>query len=100
MRRFVFALVLALTAAGLAGCHKKNVQNPLANVGSKQPDKVLYDRAMDLMKHARWDQARLVLQTLINTYPDSEFIARAKLSVADSWYHEGGSTALAQAENE
>jgi outer membrane protein assembly factor BamD len=40
------------------------------------------------------------LQTLINTYPDSEFIARAKLAVADSWYDEGGSTAIAQAEIE
>jgi outer membrane protein assembly factor BamD len=42
----------------------------------------------------------MTLQTLINTYPDSEFIARAKLSVADSWYAEGGSTAMQQAEIE
>jgi outer membrane protein assembly factor BamD len=55
---------------------------------------------MGLMAKNRWDQARLVLQTLINTYPDSEYIARAKLAVGDSWYAEGGSTALAQAENE
>jgi outer membrane protein assembly factor BamD len=40
----------------------------------------------------------MTLQTLINTYPDSEFIARAKLAVADSWYAEGGTTALQQAE--
>jgi len=72
--------------------------NPLANVGSKQPDKVLFDRAMDAMKHNRFDVARMTLQTLINTYPDSEFIARAKLAVADSWYAEGGTTALQQAE--
>jgi outer membrane protein assembly factor BamD len=44
--------------------------------------------------------ARLTLQTLINTYPDSEFIARAKLAVGDSWYAEGGTAALAQAEQE
>jgi outer membrane protein assembly factor BamD len=44
--------------------------------------------------------ARMTLQTLINTYPDSEFIARAKLGVADSWYAEGGTTALQQAEIE
>jgi outer membrane protein assembly factor BamD len=74
--------------------------NPLANVGSKQPDKVLFDRAMDAMKHNRFDVARMTLQTLINTYPDSEFIARAKLAVADSWYDEGGSTAMQQAEIE
>ena len=37
---------------------------------------------------------------MINTYPDSEFIARAKLAVGDSWYAEGGTAALAQAEQE
>ena len=100
MRRFFLCIVLALAVLGFAGCHKKKVVNPLANVGSKQPDKVLFDRAMDLMKKNKWDQARLVLQTLINTYPDSEYIARAKLAVGDSWYAEGTSTALTQAENE
>ena len=99
-RRIAVFFVLALLVIGLAGCHNKRVTNPLANVGSKQPDKVLYDRAMDQMKHNRYDQARLILQTLINTYPDSEFLARAKLTVGDSWYAEGGSAALAQAENE
>ena len=76
------------------------MSNPIANVDSKQPDKVLFDRAMDAMKHNRFDVARLSLQTLINTYPDSEFVARAKLAVADSWYAEGGSASLAQAEIE
>ena len=90
------ALVLLLTAA----CTNKKVNNPLANVGSKQPDKVLFDRAMDAMKHNRFDVARMTLQTLINTYPDSEYIARAKLAVGDSWYAEGGTTSLTQAELE
>ena len=81
-------------------CTNKKAANPLANVGSKQPDKVLFDRAMDAMKHNRFDVARMTLQTLINTYPDSEFIARAKLAVADSWYAEGGTTAMQQAEIE
>ncbi len=93
---FGLGLLLAITSA----CTNKKVQNPLANVGSKQPDKVLFDRAMDALKHNRFDVARMTLQTLINTYPDSEFIARAKLAVADSWYDEGGATALTQAEIE
>jgi outer membrane protein assembly factor BamD len=88
--------LLALTAA----CTNKKSVNPLANVGSKQPDKVLFDKAMEAMRHNRFDVARLTLQTLINTYPDSEFIARAKLAVGDSWYAEGGTAALAQAEQE
>jgi outer membrane protein assembly factor BamD len=101
-RNCKYGLVIAavLTLALLVGCTNKKVGNPLSNVGSKQPDKVLYDRAMDAMKHNRFDVARMTLQTLINTYPDSEYIARAKLSVADSWYAEGGSTALQQAEIE
>ncbi len=99
-RRILAFLGLTLLVVTLAGCHNKKVSNPLANVGSKQPDKVLFDRAMEQMKHNHMDQARIILQTLINTYPDSEYIARAKLAVGDSWYAEGGSAALAQAENE
>jgi outer membrane protein assembly factor BamD len=82
------------------GCSNKKVQNPIANVNSKQPDKVLFDRAEDAMKHNKYDVARLSLQTLINTYPDSEYVARAKLAIGDSWYAEGGSAAMAQAESE
>jgi outer membrane protein assembly factor BamD len=78
----------------------KKTQNPIANVDSKQPDKVLFDRAMDAMKHNKYDVARLSLQTLINTYPDSEYVARAKLAIGDSWYQEGGTAAMAQAESE
>ena len=93
-------IIVLLSSLAFVGCTNKKVSNPIANVDSKQPDKVLFDRAMDAMKHNRFDVARLTLQTLINTYPDSEYIARAKLAVADSWYAEGGSAAMAQAENE
>ena len=100
MRRNSFVLFLGLLLTLTVACTNKKSANPLANVGSKQPDKVLFDRAMDAMKHNRFDVSRMTLQTLINTYPDSEFIARAKLAVADSWYAEGGSTAMQQAEIE
>ncbi len=82
---------------------KKNVDlsaNPLGNVESKQPDKELYDKAMVALKKGRYDIARLDLQTLMNTYPDSEFQMRAKLAVGDTWYKEGGTAAMAQAEQE
>jgi outer membrane protein assembly factor BamD len=99
-RRISLMVVLAILLALTAACTNKKSVNPLAGVGSKQPDKVLFDKAMDAMKHNRFDVARLTLQTLINTYPDSEYIARAKLAVGDSWYAEGGTAALAQAEQE
>jgi outer membrane protein assembly factor BamD len=100
MFRRVLLSALMAGAIVFAGCSNKKVVNPIANVNSKQPDKVLYDRAMDAMKHNKFDVARLSLQTLINTYPDSEYVARAKLAVGDSWYAEGGSAAMAQAESE
>ncbi|HEU5458686.1 MAG TPA: outer membrane protein assembly factor BamD [Terracidiphilus sp.] len=83
--------------------HKKNEDlsaNPLANVHSDQPDKVLFDKAMVDLKKGHYDVARLTLQTLLNTYPDSEYVMRAKLAVGDTWFKEGGSAALAQAEAE
>jgi outer membrane protein assembly factor BamD len=93
-------IVLAATLAATTACTNKKVNNPLAKIDSKQPDKVLFDRGMEEMKHNHFDVARLDMQALINTYPESEYIARAKLALADSWYAEGGSTAMAQAEQE
>jgi outer membrane protein assembly factor BamD len=100
MFRRVFLISLMASTTVFFACSNKKVSNPIANVNSKQPDKVLYDRALDAMKHNKFDVARLSLQTLINTYPDSEYVARAKLAIGDSWYAEGGSAAMAQAESE
>jgi outer membrane protein assembly factor BamD len=103
------AAVAALMLAGVqaqAETKKKKKKdqdlsaNPLANVKSKQPDKELFDKAMIAMKKGRFDVARLDLQTMLNTYPDSEYRMRAKLAVGDSWFKEGGSAALTQAEAE
>ncbi|HVJ08286.1 MAG TPA: outer membrane protein assembly factor BamD [Acidisarcina sp.] len=79
---------------------KINRSNPLADVKSKQPDKELFDKAMVAMKKGRYDVCRLDLQTLLNTYPESEYQMRAKLAVGDSWLKEGGTAALTQAESE
>ena len=74
--------------------------NPIEAQDAKLPDKALYDKAMDAVKRGRYDVARLDLQTLLNTYPDSQYMMRAKLGVADSWFKEGGTAALTQAEQE
>lgn len=99
-RRIALIAVVGLGLAVTVGCSNKKAVNPLSKVSSVQPDKVLFDKAMEAMKRNRFDVARMTLQTLINTYPDSEFIARAKLAVGDSWYAEGGTASLAQAEQE
>jgi outer membrane protein assembly factor BamD len=73
---------------------------PVVGTDAKLPDKQLYDKAVEATKHGHFDVARLDLQTLLNTYPDSQFQMRAKLAIADSWYKEGGTAALTQAESE
>jgi outer membrane protein assembly factor BamD len=84
---------------------KKSLKNEhkvetLAGVDSKLPDKQLFDKAIVAMNKGHYDVARLDLQTMLNTYPESQYQMRAKLAVADSWYKEGGSAALTQAESE
>ena len=80
------------------GCRHK-YENPITK-DTQQPDKVLFDRAINEIENSRYERARLTLQTLMNTYDTSEYLAKAKLAVADSWYREGGAHGLAQAEAE
>jgi outer membrane protein assembly factor BamD len=89
------ALIASIAGAGCFGKKTASVKQPAANAAA--PDDVLYNRALDDIKHGRFDIARLSLQTLINTYPDSEYLANAKLAIADSYYKEGGTTGLTQA---
>jgi outer membrane protein assembly factor BamD len=79
---------------------RKEKKMPSMSADAKLPDKQLYDKAVDATKRGHFDVARLDLQTLLNTYPDSQFQMRAKLAIADSWYKEGGTAALTQAESE
>lgn len=92
------AVVLCLVVLASCGFRKK-YENPITK-DTLQPDKVLYDKAIRDLEKNRFEVARLTLQTLINTYDTSEFLAKAKLAIADSWFREGGSHGLAQAEAE
>ncbi len=84
-----------LTSCGF----RKKYENPIAK-DTQQPDKLLYDKAINDIEKGRFDVARLTLQTLISTYDSSEFLAKAKLALADSWFREGGASGLANAEAE
>ena len=76
---------------------KKKLDKSTSADNNAQPDKILYDRAVEDVKHGRQEVGRLNMQTLINTYPDSEYLAKAKLAIADSYYKEGGTSNLALA---
>jgi outer membrane protein assembly factor BamD len=78
---------------------KKKVDKSTAATNTVEPDKQLYDKAVEDIKHGRHETGRLALQTLINTYPDSEYLAKAKLAIADSYFKEGGTANTTQAIN-
>src|SRR5271170_4823701 len=96
-----YLLIAIAGAVLLTSCSfkAKKYADPITK-DTKQPDKVLFDRAVNDIEHGRYEIARITLNTLINTYDQSEFLAKAKLAVADSWFREGGTAGLAQAEAE
>ena len=95
------AAVVAAVAVLLGGCglRRKKYDNPITK-DTQQPDKVLFDKAINDIEHSRFEIARLLLQNLINTYDTSEYLAKAKLAIADAWFREGGAHGRAQAEAE
>jgi outer membrane protein assembly factor BamD len=95
------AATIAFAAILNVGCgfKRKKYDNPITK-DTQQPDKVLFDKAVHDIEHGHYETARLTLNTLINTYDTSEYLAKAKLAIADSWYREAGPHGLAQAEAE
>ena len=97
--RLVAAAVTALLATSACGFKRKKYENPITK-DTQQPDKILFDKSVHDIEKGRYELARLTLNTLINTYDTSEYLAKAKLAIADSWYREGGTHGMAQAEAE
>lgn len=105
LRRFLaLSLLIAGSSLFLPGCgliHRNRTSDLATSINpGDQPDKILYEKATNEIARGRYDVGRLTLQTLINTYPDSEFLAKAKLAIADSYYNEGGVSGLTQADAE
>ena len=95
------AAAVTAVAVLLGGCglRRHKYDNPITK-DTQQPDKVLFDKAINDIEHSRFEIARLLLQNLINTYDTSEYLAKAKLAIADAWFREGGAHGRAQAEAE
>jgi len=96
---FVIAACASAVTLQAGLFHHKKYETPITK-DTLQPDKILFDKAINNIEHGNYEAARLTLNTLINTYDTSEYLAKAKLAIADSWYREGGAHGLAQAEAE
>src|SRR2546421_10404101 len=97
--RNLILLAAVLSLLNTSCFRKKKYENPITK-DTLQPDKVLFDKAVADIERSRFEVARLTLNTMMNTYDTSEYMAKAKLAIADSWYREGGTHGLAQAEAE
>ena len=60
-------------------------------------DRVLFEEATKEVRKGHFDTGRLLFANIINTYPDSAFLALAKLAIADSFFLEGTTSSLIQA---
>ncbi len=98
-KRLGITALAAIVFVGGCGFHRKKYENPITKE-TEQPDKVLFDKAIKDIEKGRYEVARLTLNTLINTYDSSEFLAKAKLAIADSWMRQSGPEGMAQAEAE
>lgn len=73
-----FGLIAALLC-GLTSC----AAWPTSKVSSKPHDKVLFERAMSAMRQKQFIVANLTLQTLVNTYPESNYARKARVVLQD-----------------
>ena len=96
MKHRSIVIIVAVSILALTGCGPKDkVKNENAPVEGR--DRELYDQASKKAQKGRYDEARLLYNVVITTYPDSAFLPLAKLAIADTFYLEGGTSNLQQA---
>jgi outer membrane protein assembly factor BamD len=86
-----FAMLLMVWGCGQKGASLQKSVVP--------PDKTLFETGEEYLKKSQFIKARLAFQTLISTYPDSDMSADAYFAWGDSFYNEGGTENLLQAED-
>ena len=79
------------------GCGQKSAKLQKSVV---PPDRTLFETGSEYLKKSQYIKARLAFQNLIMTYPDSEMAAESHFAIGESFYEEGGTENLLQAENQ
>ena len=85
-RRTARLAAVALIAAGLAACGAKQ---QVPQLGEAQADKFLFDRGTEALAKKSWLSAREYFRRLVDSYPQSQYRAEAKLGIGDSYLGEG-----------
>lgn len=97
-RRATIAFVLLLGAGLLtSACSSASRRPP---VGTLEPDKFLWERGTAELNEKHWFNAREYFRQLIDSYPQSQYRADAKLGLADSYLGENSTESKVLAINE
>jgi outer membrane protein assembly factor BamD len=95
--RHAAALAAAALLLGAGACKKAP---KLPEVGSADADKFLFDRGTASLEKKKWLEAREYFKKIIDTYPQSNYRADAKLGVGDSYLGERHADSLILGVNE
>jgi outer membrane protein assembly factor BamD len=92
----VTAIVLLATLAG--ACASGGPKKP--PTGTLEPDKFLWERGTENLAKKRWLVSREYFRQLIDSYPQSQYRASAKLGLGDTYLGERSSESFVLAINE
>jgi outer membrane protein assembly factor BamD len=82
---------------GLLGGGGDDKYEELTGTVAPGRDRELFELAAKEVRKDNYETGRLLFNTIITTYPDSQYLPLAKLAIADSFYLEGTTPALIQA---
>lgn len=82
---------------GLFGGGDSDKYEELTGTVAPGRDRELFELAAKEVRKGNYESGRLLFNTIITTYAESQYLPLAKLALADSFYLEGTSSALIQA---
>jgi outer membrane protein assembly factor BamD (BamD/ComL family) len=88
MTRRIIAAAVMSGALFCISVGPANAQRASQNANVDHSDRMLFEKAQRAIKESNYAEARRLLETLIDTHPESDYVPRAKISIADSFYSE------------
>ena len=97
MKELVVSLCAVVVMLSLASCATGVRKVPS---GTSQPDKFLFEEGTKALNDKKWLNAREYFRELVDSYPQSQFRAEAKLGIGDSYLGDGTTESKVLAINE
>jgi outer membrane protein assembly factor BamD len=95
---FACFVVAVAAAAALTACASSGASK--VPTGTPEPDKFLFERGTEALNKKRWTVSREYFRQLVDSYPQSQYRADAKLGMGDTYLGEGSAESYVLAINE